>query len=301
MLENIIKDINNFEIKIVEFIQNVFKSDWFTILMRIITHFGDRFIFVLIIAFVYWGVNKKYAYKLFAMFIGSAIVNTMIKFVIKRPRPFKINKNLGIGVESHGFSFPSGHSQTIAVLSFGTVYNYKKMPKLLKLFFLSFLIMVPFSRIYLGQHYLSDVIIGLVVGIIFTIMFSFFFDLLGNYEDILPLLGIPLIILIVLNFKNADFEKFENIFITCGGYIGFTLGYFLEKKFIKHDVNDTLMRRFKKIFFGSCSAIIILISLDLTLNKNSLMSLFYQYLIVSFYVILIAPFIFKIVFNNKKQ
>ncbi len=99
--------------------------------------------------------------------IGITQVTTYIlKNIIRRARPEENILKNGIG----GFSFPSGHTTIIstycAILSY--YISNSKMNVLLKatiivLLFL-FSVFVGLSRMYLGAHYMFDVIFGLIIG-----------------------------------------------------------------------------------------------------------------------------------------
>jgi membrane-associated phospholipid phosphatase len=84
-----------------------------------------------------------------------------IKYIFKRNRPFKINKNIKNLDNSKldPYSFPSGHMFTASLLIFILQNNLKTNYKNI-LLFIPFL--VGYSRIILGVHHLSDVIASFV-------------------------------------------------------------------------------------------------------------------------------------------
>ena len=96
----------------------------------------------------------------------SSVVNLIIKNIIRRDRPDKINWLI---TESN-FSFPSGHSMMATVFyGFLTYLLYRsklnKSVKIIILIMVLFLILlIGISRIYLGVHYTSDVIGGFLWG-----------------------------------------------------------------------------------------------------------------------------------------
>lgn len=108
-----------------------------------------------------------------AVGLGVLLVDFLLKDLAARPRPFvAIPQTILIGGQPSDFSFPSFHSFLIALLS---VLAARKSDKLLLLFLpLSFL--VGFSRIYMGLHYPSDVLVGLGLGFLYGLLINVFID-----------------------------------------------------------------------------------------------------------------------------
>ena len=93
----------------------------------------------------------------------SALVVFFLKILVARVRP-----DVALIYED-GFSFPSGHAN--AVFSVLPVI-WKKFGKI-KYVWLIFAILIAFSRLYLGVHYLSDVIFGGLIGLSVGILVLF--------------------------------------------------------------------------------------------------------------------------------
>lgn len=233
--------------QVIEFIQKFSNPflDWF---FRIITEAGDTIFFIVVGAILYWVFDKKFAFKLMISFLFSALINGVIKHFTKKPRPYEEGAE-AILQRTGGSSMPSGHSQGIGALGSMMIYEYKEV-KWIRYVSIALMILVPFSRMYLGQHYLEDVIVGLILGI--------FLGLLGLYllsvgnpdkEDIRAAYLIPLFILLMIFFPN------NQLFVAGGAYIGLTLGYFLEKRYVKYDTKEVWWIQILKVLFGLLIAI----------------------------------------------
>lgn len=125
-------------------------------------------IFVLIVS-VLFAFRQRYIQILHLLFatIGSAILMFTMKSFFERPRPPLISRL----VDVQGYSFPSGHSLTSAAVyltfAFLLGFHFKKSFERLVIIGLTliFIFTIAISRVYLGVHYLSDVIAGVFVGL----------------------------------------------------------------------------------------------------------------------------------------
>ena len=136
---------------------------------------------ILSVYYFYYANKSSIAQNLWFFWLGlifTALTETIIKAVIKRPRP-KINPKdrIFIGPDIH--SFPSGHSARAFYIA---TYSFFVNP-VLGIFILLWAFGVGYSRIALGRHYPSDVIGGLITGLIIAMLINTLFSskLLGPY------------------------------------------------------------------------------------------------------------------------
>ena len=161
----------------IESIVNTIRRGWLTVFFKVFTFFGEAkllipvgFIGALIGFFVF--KDKLRAFCYISNLVAISGLNWIIKHIIQRPRP-DVNLRL---VEESGYSFPSGHAM-ITTAFYGLIIFYiwnnmenKLWRNTICLCFAFLIIMIDFSRVYLGVHYLSDVLAGSLISIAYLIV-----------------------------------------------------------------------------------------------------------------------------------
>ena len=97
----------------------------------------------------------------------STIVSFGLKIIVKRPRPYTVLKNVmlrkGDLTFADPYSFPSGHSATAFSFATSLTLRYPDKPVLISGLY-AYALAVSLGRIYLGVHYPSDVLSGMLIG-----------------------------------------------------------------------------------------------------------------------------------------
>jgi membrane-associated phospholipid phosphatase len=156
---------------------------WFTdILIKMLTMFGDG-IFMVILGLVLLFRRVRYGLVMICSFLTSAIAVQLLKRLVfpgcKRPVAWFHDMGIEIyrvsGVEYHSaFSFPSGHTTTAFAMFFGLAFFVNR--KSYKVVFLLLAVITAYSRIYLSQHFLGDVLAGSVIGVITAVVMQTIFE-----------------------------------------------------------------------------------------------------------------------------
>ena len=106
--------------------------------------------------------GKQVAYELVGGLIVTAATTGVLKKLVNRPRPYETYDDIYPDVRESGNSFPSAHTalafSTATTLLLTTEKWYYAAPAYV------WAMGVGYSRIYLGQHYPSDVIAGAITG-----------------------------------------------------------------------------------------------------------------------------------------
>ena len=163
----------NFDYKILEFYHNLHEGSmgqFFDVFNKYFTRLGDGGIFVLAIGLILllFKKSRKIGMGMIGgVIIGALFTNVAIKNVVARPRPYVYNQTfqnwwlaVGHGLESE-YSFPSGHTTSVAAAMWPVFLNCKK--KVSWLVFL-FVIAIAATRNYIMVHFPSDILGGIIVG-----------------------------------------------------------------------------------------------------------------------------------------
>lgn len=161
------------EIQLIKLIQNL-NSNFLDFFCELISYFSSYFGFILLFLIFFVYIDRKYCLFFGMTYVIGIALNFIFKLITNRPRPYEIDILVINKLVAPGSSFPSGHSTSIILmLYFLLYYMYKRFNKkwiknLSLILSIIFIIAVSFSRMYLGQHYLSDIIMGIILGLIYS-------------------------------------------------------------------------------------------------------------------------------------
>ena len=147
------------------FLQENVRNDVLTPIMKLMTHLGDKGIFWILIAVIMCFFKKTRPLGLtagIALVFSVLINNALIKPNVGRIRPYEVIDGLKLLIEKqHDPSFPSGHSG--ASFAAAVVFLVKG-PKKIGIPSIIMAFLIAFSRLYVGVHYPTDVIAGIITG-----------------------------------------------------------------------------------------------------------------------------------------
>lgn len=247
----------SWEINIIRALQKL-SNPFFDALFLNITKLGEEIAFLAVTVAILWCYDKRFGLFMGLNFLMASFTVNILKNVIKRPRPFSHDAAISIGAPTHGYSFPSGHTQSAASIytTLGIHFGVRKKRYWFLALMLLVVVLVGLSRVYLGQHYLTDVLAGFFIGAIFSVLAYCLFSILKDKEEYWALIIIPLAIILMLIFNSEQAHK--DFFVAGGVSISVAIGYFLEKRYIGYDVRQELWWvQILKVIFGAAIALLI--------------------------------------------
>ncbi len=131
---------------------------------KVVSRLGDGAFWYAATLLVWYLQGMSYSLQMLYLIVGSSLGTLIYKMLKKhtvRPRPYQVHQVIVMGERPlDHFSFPSGHTlhAVMATICLGYVQP------ILLIVMLPFMILVALSRMVLGLHYPSDVMVGALLG-----------------------------------------------------------------------------------------------------------------------------------------
>lgn len=269
--------IFNFGLQATQWLQTTFPQ--LQGFFEFVTSLGTSEYYLALMPLIYWcihkGVGKKYAY----IFIFSYGLNGFFKHGFRGPRPFWLDDSLGLDKEI-SYGMPSHHMQGAAITYFYLAAQIKRRWVWLPAIFL--VLSMGISRVYLGVHFVHDVIAGLVIALL--ILFGYFIwkrrwepkfqkRILGFrlmvmflipvvvaliYVGVLLLLGRPDETVSWASFiPAAEIQSIEDMTTAVSILLGMGIGLTLESSRVRFRSDGPLWSRFFRYLVGIIGAVAI--------------------------------------------
>ncbi len=160
--------INVIEIIVNEFLQGL--GTWLRLPMTVITNLGSEQFFILLLPTLYWCMDMAVGLRVGMVLLLGNTFNTVFKFLFHNPRPYWFSKAVQAYSTETSFGIPSGHSQIAATVWGWLAVEVKK--RWFTILSLMLIFLIGLSRLYLGVHFLSDVLLGWTLGGLLVWAFS---------------------------------------------------------------------------------------------------------------------------------
>lgn len=269
------------------------------------TVLGEEMAFIVIGMIVLWCVDKRFGYRFLFMYVSGYFLNQLLKAIFLIPRPWVIDPSFEI-VESAragatGWSFPSGHTQSAVIMYGGLAGRVRKgwayaLAALIVL-------LVGFSRMYLGVHTLLDVAAGALLGVLTLIVCFRLFARIGDGAKAYALasaavaalcLGLIIFILTVTRL-SFDASQLKDAAVLFGTAFGLFAGSVVERAYVRFDTKAAWWVQIIKVVLGVAVLLALRVALKklLGLISDSPLMDSARYFGISFVAIAVYPRLFK--------
>jgi undecaprenyl-diphosphatase len=241
-------------------------------IMSLVTMVGEETIFLAIALLIFWCLDKKRGYIFLLIgFIGITI-NQVLKLTFRIPRPWVKDPNFTVVEsaveEATGYSFPSGHTQNVAD-TFGCVaYGAKRL--WVRIACVVLILLVGFSRMYLGVHTPLDVGVSLLVGAALVLgLYPLLERLFAKEQNVLIALGMTVLISVGFVLYTelfpfpADIDPHnlasgqKNAYTMLGCSLGLLVACIADQKWVHFKNEAPLLGQIGKLAVGAGLALAI--------------------------------------------
>lgn len=252
---------------------------------RVVTTLGSEGFFLVLLAVIYWSVNKAVGFwGLIVMPTSIFLTSEVLKDIIRLPRP----DIRGIAVPT--YTFPSGHtSGALSVWGYLAIIVKKRWVWIWTIVIVS---LVALSRIMLGYHFPGDVLGGIVTG---TIFLALFFGvgvrlIKGKWYRKVPnpiLLFLALAVPLLISFAPVTLGP--NLM----GYLaGASAGYVMQRGKLNFLTRGSWQEHLARALIGLPVLAILIPGMQMILPSNFQLLIFIQHALATFWIIYVAPLLF---------
>ncbi|MBE9193185.1 phosphatase PAP2 family protein [Gloeocapsopsis crepidinum LEGE 06123] len=217
-------------------IQRFFGASW-NWLFQILTQLGTAAAVTVVFALAFWIWGRRLAYSLLGAIVLATVIDVLIWSVFPVPRPH--DPRIIIRTHPGVPSFPSGHTVTATTL-WGTLTAFGRIPLAITV---CIVLVVMLARLYLGVHYLADLLGGAAIGLVLVIAYQRLLPILvrwfsGRTFQFFLVVGLsaPIAVFPFTSFSHRAWELF-------GTAIGLGIGMPLEYRFVRYSPTKLSLRK----------------------------------------------------------
>ena len=231
--------------------------------MSAITYLGDEIAFLVVALILMWCVDKRTGYYVMSVGFLGTIANQFMKLWFRIPRPWVLDPEFTILEQARegasGYSFPSGHTQS-SVGTFGSI-AYTTKHRWIRILSLLAVVLVPFSRMYLGVHTPLDVVVAAVMALI--LIFGLRPVILGKNKQVFPVFLVVMVAVSVAFLAFVELFPFpadidphnmesglKNAYTLLGSILGMCLVYIADEKWLHFEVKAVWWAQILKVAIG---------------------------------------------------
>ena len=256
-----------------------------------LTYFGGVYGFMVLSIIVFWCIDKRCGYFMLSLGFLGTVINQFLKILFRIPRPWVLDPSFepveSAVADAGGFSFPSGHTQNVFA-TFGGVFVWTKKTWL-KIVCAVLIVLVAFSRMYLGVHTPLDVGVSVVIGIVLLfVLYPVFRDIdrhPNRFYGFLAVLAVLLAAFLLYSYlwpfpdwMYAEehvvnlIEARHNASILTGALAALTIAYTLDLRRTRFDTKAVWWAQILKVVIGLIVTLALIEGTKAVLGKSDLVT-----------------------------
>lgn len=268
-------------------IQN-FRNGFLDAVMTAATYMGKEQFYILFLPVLYWCVNKGLGRGLAAVFLLSEYLNGFFKDLFAIPRPYDFDPRITTPAPETSFAFPSSHAQG-ALVVWGFVASWARRQWMWVLATL-LILLISFSRMYLGVHFPQDVLGGWVVGATVLAVYYLARRTARTRAWRVPLAvqaGAAVLIPVALFLAHPS----ESAAMVTGVASGILLGFILEARTVGFHAGGSWPSRVLRLVVGLIPLLVLYFGLKMVFPEGDVFR-FLRYGLVGLWAGWLAPWMF---------
>ncbi len=139
---------------------------------KIISQLGREEFYLVLVPLIYWCLDKRLGRNVMFIFLFSAAANFLFKHSFRGPRPYWLDDTVKLTMDED-YGIPSAHAQLASTLYLYIAYWIKR--GWVWVLALLMVIAMGLSRIYLGAHFVHDVLAGILISLMILIGYVFWY------------------------------------------------------------------------------------------------------------------------------
>ncbi len=274
---------------------------WAELFFRVITELGSDYFYVVLVAIGFWAVDKRASILIAFVLIISVVSNYWLKITFRNPRP--PSTNWLPGTDASNYSLPSGHAQNSTTL-WGWL-GIKIKTWWMGVLSAVLIMLIGLSRIYIGVHWLSDILLGWTIGLLLLIVLWRLEEparsILSKYNPNMLYLGLLVFGLVAMILTEllspVTIVGLEDNFGANGGLIiGLGIGLALERRYVNFETPPKYREKWRaalRVIIGLILVFVIMFGLSPILPTDVYWLRAIRYALGAIVVAFVWPFLFK--------
>lgn len=252
--------------------------------MDFFTFLGKIEFYMLFITFLYWVVDARLGFRVLMVLLSTDILGMGFKHLLRQPRPYWIGDVQHMGHIESSYGIPSTHASDS--LSVWAYLAYKMKKRWLWIVAAAVIVLISFSRLYLGVHFPHDLLGGWAIGLIVLVLFIKYEKRAANWLNSrsnnyqigfgfavsMVFIAIGLIVSLI-TASTSDPESWSHLstearsltfyFTLAGAFFGGAAGYVMMNSTARFQTNGPWIQKLSRYLIGIVGVLIAMYGLDI--------------------------------------